>query len=208
MYVLGGTHRDDVDTASVLKFDSVLGTWTEVAPMPYASHGSAACVIGSDIYVFGGDGKFEGRRGRHADALKYDSMGNTWSTLAPLPSARVFHSASALDGLVYIIGLVEIIRYDPASDAWSTLAPVLVGTYLGTSFVLGGIVYVAGGFECCLGVSVGRYNVDTNTWTAVADMLEVRCAVCSVTIEFAGPAKEEDLFDKLIATANVGHSFN
>jgi hypothetical protein len=50
---------------------------------------------------------------------------------------------------------------------------------------------------------VERYDVDTDTWTAVANMLEERRASCSATIGSAGPAEEEDLFERLIATANM-----
>jgi hypothetical protein len=72
--------------------------------------------------------------------------------------------------------------------------------------VLGGILYAAGGdIGSILGTtaSVERYNVATDTWTAVANMLEGRCAFCSVTIGSAGPAEEENLFDKLIAAAKI-----
>jgi N-acetylneuraminic acid mutarotase len=58
MYALGGEVGYDVDsgftTASVLKFDSVQGGWSLVAPMPEANFASAASAVGSDIYVNGG----------------------------------------------------------------------------------------------------------------------------------------------------------
>jgi kelch-like protein 17 (actinfilin)/kelch-like protein 20 len=201
MYVISGTYNH-VLTASMLMFDTVLGTWTEVAPMPDARSGCAACVIGSGIYVFGGEDNDDRVQ---VSVFKYDTMGNSWSTLAPMPSARwCYHSASILDGLVYIVGPApygaETLRYDPASDAWSTLAPCLNGKLQGTSFILGGRLHAAGGSEN--GANVERYDMDTDTWTAVADMLEDRTASRSVTIGSAGPAEEEDLFDKLIAVAN------
>jgi hypothetical protein len=200
MYVLGGT-VENVSTASALKFDSMLGAWTEVAPMHDARSGCAACAIGSDIYVFGG----EISSSEVEDSVfKYDTIGNTWSTLAPMPSPACYHSASVLDGLVYIVGgddeSEEILRYDPALDAWSTLAPCLAGKHQGTSFILGGNLYAAG--SLC-GASVERYDIETDTWTAVASVLEGRSAFCSVTIGSAGPADEKDLFDTLIATANI-----
>jgi hypothetical protein len=48
---------------------------------------------------------------------------------------------------------------------------------------------------------VERYDAGTNTWTAVADMLESRHTFCAVTIGVAGPAEEQNLFDALIAKA-------
>jgi hypothetical protein len=64
----------------------------------------------------------------------------------------------------------------------------------GATFVLGGFLYVVGSPG-----DVERYDVTTNTWVAVADMLESRFA--AVNIGAAGPAEEQDLFDSLIAKA-------
>jgi hypothetical protein len=48
---------------------------------------------------------------------------------------------------------------------------------------------------------VERYDVATDAWTAVADMLEDRIGFGSVTIGSAAPAEEQDLLDLLIAKA-------
>jgi hypothetical protein len=50
---------------------------------------------------------------------------------------------------------------------------------------------------------VERYDIATNTWTAVADMLEDRCSSCAVCIESEGPTEEQDLFDSLITKAST-----
>jgi hypothetical protein len=57
MYVLSGEvgeDEDDVLTPSVIKFDSVQGIWSDVAPMPNGRRVVTACAIGNDIFVFGG----------------------------------------------------------------------------------------------------------------------------------------------------------
>jgi hypothetical protein len=51
-------------------------------------------------------------------------------------------------------------------------------------------------------LSVERYDVASNTWRAVADMLEGRKFFIGVTIGSAGPAEEQDLFDALITKAS------
>jgi hypothetical protein len=66
--------------------------------------------------------------------------------------------------------------------------------------VLGGCLYAAGGDVD--GSNVERYDVVSDTWTKVADMLEGRDHFCAVTIGSAGPAVEQDLFDSLIAKAS------
>jgi hypothetical protein len=50
--------------------------------------------------------------------------------------------------------------------------------------------------------SVERYDTASNTWTAMADMLEGRRFLKAVTIGSAGPAEEQGLFDALIAKAS------
>jgi hypothetical protein len=67
--------------------------------------------------------------------------------------------------------------------------------------VLGGILYAAGGRAHSEISSVECHDVATDTWTSVADMLEGRSLFNAVTIESAGPAEEQDLFDTLIAKA-------
>jgi hypothetical protein len=48
---------------------------------------------------------------------------------------------------------------------------------------------------------VERYDAGTDTWTAVADMLEGRRHCGAVTIPAARHAEEQNLFDALIAKA-------
>jgi hypothetical protein len=90
-------------------------------------------------------------------------------------------------------------RFDPASAVWSTPAPTLVSSENGASFVVEGYLYAAAGSQ-----SVERYDTASNTWTAVADMLEGRRLFGAVTTGSAGPAEEQDLFDSLIAKASSG----
>jgi hypothetical protein len=189
MYVLGG--HDGAPMASVLKFDSTQGTWSQVVPMPADRYAHAACAIGSDIYVFGGNGESSQPQ---ASVFKFDT-----------PHECSWHSASLLGGLIYIVGAgddhCETLRFDPASGAWSTLAPTLVSREDSTSFVLDECLYVADGNDGS--EKVERYDVASDTWTAVANMLQGRF-FSVVAFGSAGPAEEEDLFDSLIAKASSG----
>jgi hypothetical protein len=204
MYVLGGQDRENT-VASVLKFDTTQGTWSQVLPtMPSARRAFAACTIGSDIYVF--SGRIIGRHQVQTSVFKFDTVTNEWSTLAPMPHACSWHSASVLGGLVYIVGAGAIGRdvlcFDPASGAWSTLAPTSDCRKCGASFVVGGCLHAAGGKTTAMASIVERYDVASNTWTAVANMLEGRSAPCAVIIGSTGMAEEQDLFDSLIAKAS------
>jgi hypothetical protein len=169
--------------------------------MPEAISVFAACAVGSDIFVFSG---IDGIRDQ-ASVFKYDTLEDVWSTLAPMPLDCSFHSASVLDGLVYIVGAgdmnKDILRFDPASGVWSPLTATLLECFRGSSFVLGGCLCAMGGTEAGYPSSVERYDVVTNTWTALADLLEGRRNFGAVTTAFVGLVEEQDLFDVLIAKA-------
>jgi hypothetical protein len=49
---------------------------------------------------------------------------------------------------------------------------------------------------------VERYDVASNTWVVVPNMLEGRRFFSAVTIGSAGQAEEQDLFDSLIVKAS------
>jgi hypothetical protein len=158
--------------------------------------------VGSEIYFFGGEEDGE----KQASVFKYGTVADKWSTLAPIPQACAYHSASVLDGMVCIVcagsNSSKVLRFDPATGVWSTLASTLNGRMCGASFVLGGCFYTAGGAGSQS--SVERYDVATNTRMAAADMLLERYCFCAVTVGFAGSAEEQDLFDSLIAKATSG----
>jgi hypothetical protein len=201
MYVLGG-NDSYATTDSVLKFDSTQDTWSEVSTMPLPMQEIAACAIGNDIFVFGGYNSLAG--GDQDTVFKCDMLTDEWSTLAPMPHASSDHSASVLNGLVYIVGVSdegnEVLRFDSASDIWSTLEPTLHNRGQCSSFMLGSCLYVAGGNE---DLRVERYDTATDTWLPCgANMLEGRCHFGAVTIGAAGPTEEQDLFDSLIAKAS------
>jgi hypothetical protein len=206
MYVLGGALREmhgPTVTTSVRKYDSVQGTWSEVAPMPEPRCDFAACAVGKDIYVFGGCEIQNNLSSEDNSLFKYDTETDKWSTLTPMPEEQHGHSAIELNGVIYIVGAgysgMELLCFDPASGVWSSLAPLLHECYHGASFVQGGCLYAAGGE---IGNSnVERYDLVSDTWTKVADMLEGRDHFCAVTIRSVGPAVEQDLFDLLIAKA-------
>jgi hypothetical protein len=202
MYVMGGMIEINPGfTASVLKYDSTQDTWSEVAPMPSARYGFAACVVGRDIYVFG-----DSSTGDAVPVFKFDTEAEEWDTLPPMPVACHYPSASVLDGLVYITGAgrtgCEVLRFNPTSGMWANLASTSSNRKRGASFVLSGLLYSAGG-STDSSSSIERYDVASNTWVVVPNMLEGRRYFSAVTIGSTGPAEEQDLFDSLIVKASI-----
>jgi hypothetical protein len=176
MYVLGGrvlANGDDV--ASVFKFDSAQGTWSEVAPMPGPKSRLLGCTIGSDIFVFEG-----------VHVYRYDTAMDTWSKVGRIPHAYG-HSATVLDGLIYIVGTFGVILcFDPVTETWDTLALTLQKKFGGTSFVVGGHLYATGSYATSgytYDAAVELYHVASDTWVAATDMLTGRNYCCALTIE-------------------------
>jgi hypothetical protein len=211
MYVLGGNVNGEFGTtASVIKFDSVESTWNEVMPMPDGRSGLTSCVIGSDIFVFGG---FDGHHFARSSVFKYDTQNDEWATLADMPYALEGHSSCVLDGIIHItngqiVGQMSMpasLRFDPVSEVWSTHLPALGHNhYLGVSFVLGGCLYEAGCIRASSQSRAERYDMATDSWKVVAKMNAVRYSLCAVTIGSTGTEKEQDLFDALITKASDG----
>jgi hypothetical protein len=77
--------------------------------------------------------------------------------------------------------------------------------HFSTSFVVNGSLHIAEGGGS--NGSVERYDIATDTWTVMADMLEGRAFFGAVTIQPAGPAEEQDLLDALVTQATRHHAF-
>jgi N-acetylneuraminic acid mutarotase len=203
IYVLGGMVADEGDsedynpTASVVKFHSTQGTWSQVAPLPEPRDSTAACVVGSDIYVFGGE---DSSGNAETSVFKFKTEINEWSTtLTPMPVASSYHGACALGGLVYIVGAGadhrQVLCFDPSAGVWRELASTSFSVNGGASFVMAESLHAVSLQE------VELYDVAADTWTAVPNLIEERSMFCAVTIGSAGPKEEQDLFDSLIAKA-------
>jgi hypothetical protein len=202
MYVLGGVSGDgDTTLTSVHKFDSTQGTWSQVAPMPESRCYAAACAFQSDIFVFGGmDTNFRPQN----SVFKYDIVADKWSIISQMPCVASRHCASVLGGVICILGMArynhDVLQFDPILGLWSMLASTLGDHWLGSAFVLGEDLCAGGGSGNMSAVE--RYDVTTDTWTTIADMLEERSYFGAVTIGTVGPIEEQDLFDALIVKAS------
>jgi N-acetylneuraminic acid mutarotase len=204
LFVLGGEICDDngannSNTSTVLKFNSIQSTWSQVAPMPEASFDHAALAVGNFIFVFGG----EDDEGHRNSVYKYDTEADVWTTLTPMPYWAAGHSANLVNGIIYSVGSGRnsfgFVSYDPTLDTWSTHGPTVHSYWLGSSYVVNGVLHAVGGYNNAS--IVERYNEASDTWTAMANMLQGRRRFGTVTIRSTGLAADMDLFDSLIAQA-------
>ncbi len=148
---------------------------------PRAAHGSASYRTGPPlndttflVLISGGDDTFT------ATTLveRLNTRTGVWTTLAPVPTARLQAQAYHYNGKIYYIGgytaagasspLVSI--YNIATNTWSAGAamPTAVGDYAGCQYQ-DSLIYVIGGFNDVLNADqklVQIYNAKTNTWSA------------------------------------------
>jgi len=106
-YAIGGRNGAiDATTTANDAFDFASGVWqTGRAPLPTARGGFAAAALGNEILIIGGEGG--GTTFHTVEA--YDTVNDSWRTLAPMPTARHGIQAVVCNGGVYIAdgGLVQ-----------------------------------------------------------------------------------------------------
>lgn len=116
------------------------------------------------------------------------AQGGTWSTRAPMPTARWSAGSGVVNGIIYVMGgttsvtssgsdVAALEAYDPTSDTWSTKAPMPTPRHSFGVSVVNGILYTVGGyaFSCLCSVpTVEAYDPRTDTWTTKAPMPTAR----------------------------------
>jgi N-acetylneuraminic acid mutarotase len=213
IYVLGGIEQDEEGgeetVSSVLKFDRRMQTWSEVVPMPEERADAGACVLGSEIYIFGGKTEDDAPT---STAYRFNTEINEWVTLAPMPEANSQHSVSVLDGLIYVMGglasndkdsISSVHRFDPVANLWCAMAPMSIARMGFGSFVLGGCIYAVGGFDGAGEdrlYTMERYSVALDRWSEVlgGELGATRDCFGALVVRM-----EVDLFESLIAKAKI-----
>lgn len=113
VYALGGLTGDGKDnTPSVERAevtDGVLGSWSEVTPLPDKRSHHAAAVVGNVIYVVGGlSGDPAGVNTGYADVLasvvSADGALGPWEPVGSLPATLATHSAFFHGGRLFTLG--------------------------------------------------------------------------------------------------------
>jgi hypothetical protein len=151
-----------------------LSPWALVADYPEVLQSPAVSSDGTFAYSAGGANNFVPTTG----VYRYDPVANTWTTLAPLPSA-LFDAGTAYAAnvnKVYVFGgldvngivLNTIYVYDLGTNTWTSGAPMPDSRFFPSAayYAGNGKIYVAGGFDSNL-VEQGQtweYDPVANTW--------------------------------------------
>lgn len=117
-----------------------------------------------------------------ATVERYDPVTNRWTAVAPMHTARSFHTATLLaDGRVLISGgqssrsrlLADAEVYDPVADRWQGTGPLRDGRWRHTATLLAsGQVLIAGGDTTrdYHAATAEIYDPATNAWRPAHDM--------------------------------------
>jgi N-acetylneuraminic acid mutarotase len=210
MYVFGGFRLPatgrfgwyPVDHSWVFDLDAE--QWSMLPPLPTARGSMSAVAAGGKIYVIGGgtiprgtelpDGLVpRGPVELLATSEVFDIDTKSWTTLAPMPTARNHHNVVTLDNKIYVIGgrvgscfsggLSTNIwmneEYDIATDVWRSRAPMPTARSGAGAVVTDGKIHVLGGegwIDDLGGVFRAHevYDPKTDTWARAERMLTAR----------------------------------
>lgn len=214
VYAIGGTRETAAGySKQVLRYDSRLDSWIEVAPMNEQRGDFFACAIGNFLYVFGGKNK----HGALQSCERYNPKTNQWNNISELPDEGLYMAAGVVtDGKVFLCGgfneyeaLGKTMRYDPETDQWETL-PTTLFKDRGYHIMLSdsrGYIWAIGGIDNPFSGrnvwEVERFSIEDEIWEYVGQVLAVQ--------PFLSVQRLNAFFDKdgnicVFAVTNIDHS--
>ncbi len=154
IYAIGGTNTSgSIKYTLVEVYNPTTDTWTTAASMPTGRQDIGAAVLNGHLYAVGGWNPALTASGELAVVEVYDPGTNTWTTKAPMPTARSLFGAAVNGGLFYAIGGVDaddtvlgtVEKYDPATNTWSTGPPLPTPRVGFAAHTANGVIYAIGG---------------------------------------------------------------
>lgn len=153
---------------------------TTISPMP-----SARNLFGATL---GPDGRIYAIGGWNYGLLNlnqaYDTVSNSWSSMASMPTSRFSFGAATANGRIYAVGgetqtnvVSTAEAYDPSSDTWTTVSSMptardalaVVAGLNGQIYAIGGEAQGSDGTYGPVG-TVEVYDLVKNSWSTVASM--------------------------------------
>ena len=172
------------------------GTWTTLAPVsPSPTEGMSVGGVGQVIVGAYG---FSSTAGAYTNQTRvYNISSDSWITgsPAPLPArSEAAYGDTTHGGFLYVIGgdnsagvLSDLQRYDPVTDTWTTLTSMSTPRAGAAAAVIDDGIFVIGGRASASGpcsgpsmTTVEKYDIDTDTWTAVAPLPNSRSDLAAV----------------------------
>ena len=161
IYIIGGVaaNRKQWRLDNVDIYDPATDTWTEAKSMNHARGGASVSVVNGKIYVMGGVGwpQIPNHPGPFLSSVEvFNPETNHWKEVAEMPTPKGFHTASVIDGKIYVIGggfrgddqfkyLSTVEVYDPKTDRWTQEPDMPIGKWGHRAEVINETIYIFGG---------------------------------------------------------------
>jgi N-acetylneuraminic acid mutarotase len=140
-------------------FDTETNEWTQLKPMSLPRNHHDVAALDGKLYVMGGrvGSSYSGGCSTNVTLTEiYDVQSGTWSTGAPLPTARSGIAAAALDGKIHVLGgegwiddFGGVFRthevYDPKTNSWARAARLPTPRHGFAKAVIDGKLYAVSG---------------------------------------------------------------
>jgi len=158
VYVIGGSDNSGGIFSMNEVYDPLADTWTTKSPDPQARLAYGIGVVGGKIYVIGGWVRPGAPPGEPTTLNEeYDPQTDTWTTKAPMPTARNGLAVAVVNNRIYAIGgatdfdpwtnnLNVVEEYDPFSDTWRTVQSMPTARSLLSAAAVGNNIYAIGGW--------------------------------------------------------------
>lgn len=165
---------------------SATATWTTRAPLPQPGAEVLGAVSGGRAYAFIG---YHAHLGENPSTHRYDTLTDSWQSLAPMTVYRHGFGGAEVAGKVYVIGgwdgrslRPETEFYEAATNVWTRGASIPLPRSGVAAAPLNGKVYAIGGGipagydgtgeypSGCACPTVEAYDPVTDTWTRVAPL--------------------------------------
>jgi len=145
--------------ATLEMFDTATNKWTQLKPMSLPRNHQDVVHIDGKLYVIGGrvGSCYSGGWSSNVSMNEaYDIATDTWTTRAPMPTARSGIGAAVIDGKMHVLGgegwiddFGGVFRahevYDPKTNSWAKLARMPTPRHGFATAVLGNRIYAVSG---------------------------------------------------------------
>ena len=161
IYAIGGMSSSNeqrrLETVEV--YDPLTDTWAKARDITHPRSCAAISVVNGETYAMGGRGwsAIQDDPDPYLSSVEvFNLKTNRWQKRTEMPAPKTSHTASVIDGKIYVIGgyvqegkelknLVTIENYDPTTDRWTQEPDMLIGKSGHTTEVIDGKIYIFGG---------------------------------------------------------------
>lgn len=187
IYVLGGYRGNSfVPNHKVYSLNPDSNIWREKTSMPIARGAHIAVTFQERIFLIGG--VITGFTVTNRTDV-YNSINDSWLTVANMPTAREHLSGSAIDSLIFVAGgrvgntnTNKLEAYSPLTNFWYAKPNMPTARGGLAAATLNGMLYVFGGEIPGVFPQNEQYNPSTNSWKALTPMKTPRHGIGAATV--------------------------